>query len=116
MGIVSEFKRILNLEIKKRDDPQLYRKLKQYVSRKPILKSGVQSRVGKDDYELFDKQEMRCIELNKAAKAILSKCNGEHTLENICQELYAGPLSDKFLEDTAQFLFDLENLGVLEWK
>ena len=115
-NIIREIKRIISSELLKKSDPYFKDKVDKCFFKKPVLKNGLVIREDGGSYEIFDKQSMKNVLVNKNSELVISKCDGTKTLSQVCEEINSGPLKKKYLEDTALFLSGLHDLGILEWK
>ncbi|MFZ2975068.1 MAG: hypothetical protein WA055_00380 [Candidatus Moraniibacteriota bacterium] len=114
--IIANFIKTIKLEISKRENPDIIFLVADRKTKKPKLDEEIIVRMDKEICELFNRKNMKLIELTKNSKRIIDKCDGVMTTEEICKEIYKGFLLNKFTEDSVIFLDKLSKEKFITWK
>jgi hypothetical protein len=88
------------------------------MNKKPKLRDYVLMREEEFGAILFDSVKGRMHQINKTGVFILQLCNGENTMETIAKELARSEKAPKknVAKDTEEFLDDLFNRELIEWR
>lgn len=108
---MSYVKRIVNINVEENRSKPIFKK--EYLEFYRLEKAGYITIISKKH------PEIREIMINPIGNYILSQCNGENYIKDICKNLYnnyANIKYQKICDDVCNILFQYDKIGIISWK